>query len=134
MINAKDLRIGNILQNRCKLVSVLGVTIMDRVYYGSVESPCYNYIIDFKPIPLTPEILEQIGFDKITDSDNDDLFDFETSFGFKLTLFKLIGVDYYRVMDVDNSIDIKYLHELQNTFYIFNNKQELPININTLKI
>lgn len=133
MIDIKDLRIGNIvLGENNELIEVEtihydGVNYMDGHIYGT------NFN-DLKPIKLTPEILKQVGFEKTKDFDDDDLYDFEESNYRKLTLIKLRGYDAFRVMDVDNRIDIKFLHDLQNTFYIFNNKQELPIDINTLKI
>lgn len=142
MIDSKDLRIGNCYSTGLEVIgsreAKLNINesrgIKLTLNHFHIFSHAKELIQCLYPIKLTPSILEQIGFEKTIDIDNDDLFDFETSFICKLTLLKLRGVEYYRVMDVDNYIDIKYLHELQNTFYIFNNKQELPIDINTLKI
>lgn len=149
MIDSRDLRIGNVLKCNTIFASfnqanntlinsdLITVKAIDDTKIGYINTKyglVFSQIEKFEPIKLTPEILEQVGFEKTKDFEDDDLYDFEASNYRKLTLVKLRGVDIFRVMDVDNSIDLKYLHELQNTFYIFNNKQELPIDINTLKI
>jgi hypothetical protein len=126
MINKKDLRIGNIvLDENNELIEVEtihydGINYMDGHIYG-IE------FMDLKPIKLTPEILEQIA----TKFNNGDTVHFNDKF-----TVRYIGSLGWHTIDTHGCIDkrIEYLHDLQNIYYYENDKQELPININTLKL
>lgn len=120
MIDSKDLRIGNIvLDENNKPI------IIDYNYMANLLK--YANWDDLKPIKLTPDILEQIGFKKPQPEH---------------LILKTDTHEYLFCLDYEGAnlcIDGKdafcvYLHDLQNNYYFNNNKQELPININTLKV
>ena len=99
---------------------------------------CYQNNEDFnkgfKPIPLTPELLEKCGFE--WDSDKKTHIQKETIEGALLTFYyedneldeiqfySLDGMDYYR----HPATFCKYLHQLQNIYYALTNV-ELNINL-----
>ncbi len=114
MIDVKDLRIGNIV-----LLNDKPTLICDYLSFTNT----YKY----EPIKLTESILGQIGFENGNkELSNCDLWD-----KYWLKDFDIVKNNYYFEY---NDVKIKYLHDLQNLYYYHNNKQELPININTLNI
>ena len=71
----------------------------------------------YEPIPITPEILERCGFEKInTNGTADDEYYFiNPSNG--LRVFKTSNGIETQVHGYDDWIKVKYLHQLQNIFY-----------------
>lgn len=65
----------------------------------------------FQPIPLTPEILEKCGFEKMM-RENDYIFN-----GFRITHVHLTGNFCYGLGNGNNPPAMKYLHQLQNLYY-----------------
>ena len=145
MIKPEDLRIGNLFnpnlsyineKRQCELLNFAIVTSIDNLNIGfTTNIPRLNVVpklmkIDrIEPIKLTPEILGQIeccalenGFYEIG----------------RLTIdFNRDAHGYFlhSAFIKDSLIDnFNYLHELQNIYYYTHKKQELPIDINTLKI
>lgn len=115
MIQASELRIGNIIK-----------------YYGRYTRVEPNNITelskgagDYKPIPLTEEILLKCGFEKINKHKELD------SHGYLMD-----GMEYLHTIDngitftdsVQNEIEFKYLHQLQNLYFALTNK-ELEVNL-----
>lgn len=64
-MNAKDLRIGNLVQEDVSGLSRNGIVNLIKNYRVSIKLPFSNLAIDtknLKPIELTEEILEKLGF------------------------------------------------------------------------
>lgn len=83
------------------------------------------HIRDISPIKLTPEILKKCGFVK------------SGSYWFKdnvyLYLHGLVDCTFHleSIMDNKNSLEIEYVHQLQNLFYALKGKElEIKIIIN----
>lgn len=122
MIAANELRIGNALYDRHGNM----VYIHNGFFCISGDM---SHLKDYKPIPLTPEILEQCGFRKwdyegYTFNEADMDYD-----------IRLINDMFYRLVWDGKQDDyitfdtpFQYLHELQNKFY-FATGAELKINI-----
>lgn len=119
MIKANELRIGNYI-NRKLYFGKCGQPelIKTKINSGSFIDFCE----EFEAIPLTPEILESCGFE---------LYDGNTKHWIHPTnmLFDLFNItaleDGFRIIAgrlkdkviVGSSIQIKYLHQLQNLFF-----------------
>ena len=127
MIAATDLRIGNVLISDKELISVVEIHTVN-FYCECIGGLTYNYnSCVILPIKLTPEILELVGFDNnkthFTHWINDD----------NPFIIMQNKKGNYCLCDCDVDSDMEYLHELQNMYKCFT-KQELPIDINTLKV
>ena len=123
-MKTNELRIGNKLLLNNKIITVLGV-VNNRVYFGDENSPCYNYITEFKPIPLTDEIFLKNGFriDGIYFIIKIDEF---CNLCYNRTDKNIyIGVEYNAG---GTELEFEYLHQLQNLYFVLTN-QELKINI-----
>lgn len=108
MIKEKDLRVGNLVLYDDKLFEVdVIVTFADN---------------DFNPIPLTPEILEKCGFEKVYQSYVLDKF-------FLYNGPDVAGDWWFKMSEaVGFTVKIKYLHQLQNLYYALTG-EELKINM-----
>lgn len=109
MIEAKDLRIGNLVNK--SLRSGNGRTIIDKIGPQDIVR-CYENISHFiyTGIPITEEWLLKFGF--------------HMSYGltgkvFRLGLYFIIGYDgiYYIELGKGMNIEIKYVHQLQNLYF-----------------
>jgi hypothetical protein len=141
MIKANELRIGNYLQGDPMVITRLGlyhngVTKITGFGISAIES---GNITSFSPIPLTPEILENSDFKKVT-GDNDYQEwrkEFVRQFDDKIQ-YVLIGrspedpegMYFFGLMSpvrvaVNN---IYHLHQLQNLHFALTG-QELKINL-----
>lgn len=128
MIAANELRIGNLIEKDNVIYKFLSLeqnhasTSAYRLYWVETLDGKLGkyYSTHFNPIPLTPEILEKLGFE------------FDT-----ITFSK----SYFLLAEGDNGFDvwigglskvklnpIKYVHELQNLFYAIT-KEELNYSI-----
>lgn len=134
MIASTDLRIGNVFKEKYTNEIIEVICIKSKAYHGA-DAIYFNG--DFEgdwqsePIKLTPEILEQIGLTK-----QSDYYVFQT-FNNYVSCVELLDVGTgFQVFDTSGvkMCLLEYLHELQNLYYQFNNKQELPIDINALKV
>lgn len=127
MIQVNELRVGNLLTYKGRIITVDGVENDTDTYRetwliwikgkGQAEP-----IADFAPIPLSPEILEACGFER-------------TEYGF----VKNAG---WWAFEIDNNMvlilagishNIKYLHVLQNVFYSLTGS-ELSVNLEKVKV
>lgn len=108
---ANELRIGNWIDSedgKQQIVDVLCDSINTKTHEGL---PC-----DFiDPIPLTPEILLAFGFERLEDGD-----------GFYYELLSANGILFIEgdkkgfteiFLDMDNSVRVRYLHQLQNLYF-----------------
>lgn len=123
MINANELRIGNLIKRDDHILRVVQIkeTQMFRVEYVDKSISSNHMFLDHnsaEPIPLTDEILLKCGF--IFDKDNEDynlngitLDDRNTD-----KWSKYINKDEFGIWYLNSYLrDIKYLHQLQNLFY-----------------
>lgn len=106
MIQANELMIGNWLMS-AKTNEPFQVTELS-----------INDKVTALPIPLTPEILVRLGFRFIKDNYFLDLgvFDYTYNFNSELKIRKGICSD-------DITVDIKYLHQLQNLVFALSNEE-----------
>lgn len=114
MIDSRDLRLGNVFLHGGKIEKI-------------VDYLSFTNTSHYEPIKLTPKILEQIA----TKFNGFDIAYFNDRF-----TIRHIGELGWHTIDTNGCIDkhVEYLHDLQNIYYYENNKQELPIDIYTLKI
>ncbi len=109
MIDAKELRIGNILNGENGPVIVCALNDNGRVAVKYLDHvPLFAQEakeISIKPILLTENILLKCGF--------------ETHYlGIKTYYHPLLELDHeFKLMGVDHSIKVIYLHQLQNIFF-----------------
>lgn len=138
MIQANELRINNVFQAEDDFLNMTCFVRITEIYEKSVQwssiTECNKYfiqkdlLIDLEPIPLTPEILIACGFKM----DN-------FSKKYKLNVDD-DSREYFIVLEEDGFVlehnagsycegaslklyHIKYLHQLQNAFYILTSKE-----------
>lgn len=121
MTNNNELRLGNLLQDLVsgewmRVIEIteekIGCEILDESKF-----PLPNGW-EMGPIKLTPEILEKVfGFGPILN----------WHYGLKNTIIKQMK-DGTFLNDGAKQI-IVYVHDLQNTYFLENGKQELPVNL-----
>ena len=106
-MNAKELRIGNLLENG----KVIGTNDYRSVFFGN------NWCLtqDLKPIELTEEWLQKFGFELY---DSVEFRHFYRKNDFDLD-------ENYQPIDFD-CIEIKHVHQLQNLYFALTG-QELEI-------
>jgi hypothetical protein len=105
MIDAKELRIGNLLKNDGVIITVDGRTIFD-IYFKIKEN--------YSPISITKSFLKRNHF--ISYSDESFIRD-----GFVLT--KVFAENEWFFQGGIRGRKIKFIHELQNAFYFLTGKE-----------
>jgi len=131
MIQASELRIGNYLsdfQDRLVKVNAIrehGIRCRyNRRDTGEEHSSLYD-CSNLSPIPLTPEILEKCGFEKVKspyeEAETDDFFLTPLYFDMANTSIKINGV--YQKINYPES-----LHQLQNLYHALTG-EELTYNV-----
>lgn len=134
MVDNKELRLGNILKGTTREGSVLVAPvheIMDSEVSLIFEGLAHKFTHDrIDPIPLTPEILEKAGFEKIGDNGYI-IYEFEdeknANEGFYVEC-EGDGYAYYYPSNTAMDVQINYLHQLQNLFFCLTG-EELKINL-----
>jgi hypothetical protein len=105
MINMYELRLGNwLLQDGTNYINV---GIIQKNFYATAINE--RNITRFEPVPLTPEILEKCGFERL-----DRFFEKDE------IILLLVGGDtilYYYSTKSDKRTEIQYLHQLQNLYF-----------------
>jgi hypothetical protein len=123
MINANELRIGNLAYNQYgKIGTVWGFKVGDATHdFEHIVSfkelnvnSCYSRYI--QPIPLTPEILEKCGFDRNCILKIYQGVNIEWSYGKEVWLTKEGEVIY----EFENT---QHLHQLQNLYFALTNEE-----------
>lgn len=118
MMQPNELRVGNIVKKGCEWFVADFITIQ-----------CAN---NYEGIPITPEILEKIGFNQHPQS-NEYWTHFTLKSGFYISKWvagkPMAGFEekdkfYYGEM----YLKVDYLHELQNLYFVFY-KKELEIKL-----
>lgn len=137
MINANDLRIGNLVDFEGKVCKVLGIdsqnTHKDKIGSVQLEEHHGTWLANIDPIPLTPEILEMAGFENVG------ILNDGSDMEFQLNVVSELRRAYFGTMsndltvflfDSDNTtigMGAIYLHQLQNLYFALTN-QELFTN------
>lgn len=147
MIKAQELRIGNwVIQGKYGPLPVDGYNIsrLESLEKGGNEAEYYK---EFKPIPLTPEILERSGFENVSS---------KTGFGLwilgaenvpgvhvegplNVCYIRKSVVIYFGLSDIGTGFiygrdclsaaaPTQYVHQLQNLYYALTG-EELEINL-----
>lgn len=146
-IKATDLRVGNFIydhKNKKKEVAYVGETIGLFNKIGGTQKYQYDPIFsgdinDLKPIPLTPKILKQYGFEYGVTGTGEDKVQFwdkktpehKHSFGsFYFSVVKWYEGEFTFSHQSIRS-DCKYLHQLQNLWFSLTG-QELQVVANGL--
>lgn len=109
-IKAVDIMIGNYIRDIWSDNGFFKVTEIrkDKVYYGNCFKAKYE---DLRPIPLTEDILLKCGFEKNYKSY---LYKIPIN-GFRMLIYSHES-SFRHHLNMYCSIDIKYLHQLQNLF------------------
>lgn len=128
-----ELRLGNLVMYNNQIVKTTGLHY-DMFECGCPDDNnwmCTGRISEVHPIELTEEILLKIGFEK--DGNNYSLVCGDIEVGYYIDKFKqvlYINVSrekrFYK--NELRSYDVKYLHQLQNTYYCLTNN-ELEIEL-----
>lgn len=123
MIDVKTLRIGSHVEydgRMAKIVSLAPYSYCDCVVLSTDEFGIPSrYVIhdglkDLQPIHITPKLLEELGFEY-----RDNTY-WERWYLGSLTIEKK---EYSSYFDYDGNIRLKYLHELENLFYMIYNEE-----------
>ena len=130
-MKTNDLRIGNLIDYFGDIIKVDTIDYFDgKERVGGINTTEGDRVFDkpsyFDPIELTEEVLLKIGFKK--DGNNYSLVCDDIEVGFYIDKFKqvlYINVSrekrFYK--NELRSYDVKYLHQLQNAYYILTNKE-----------
>lgn len=126
MIDAKSLRLGNIVLINGKTIALDGI-YPDMVVFGNIASHIVR-IEDVQPIELSPSILEKCGFYEVPNKfdifrTKDDYF--QISFGGKnnsLFYIKYQPNEYCYIYG-----NLYYLHQLQNLMHSLGHELEIKL-------
>lgn len=142
MVHANELRIGNILHfykpvtNQPHILVVKGIYYDDQIHNAwFIKNEQYADINEkgLSPIPLTPEWLERLGFEKAKEEDSNSYLSY--------SILKLDGVVarqedgwYQMITDADGyyeqnvGVKLEFVHQLQTRYQSFTN-EELEIKM-----
>lgn len=133
-MKVNDLRIGNWIKYEDKLVQVVQLSSLMILCQRDENQFLVNCSPKvFQPIELTEEVLLNIGFEKINDcyvlqNEYICLAYYKDSFRQELVAgVKRKGKCLCHINELKN-YDIKYLHELQNAYYLLTN-EELEVKL-----
>lgn len=136
-LKCADLRIGNLIDYFGDIIKVDVIDCFDGKERVGGKTKDGERVCDkptyFEPIELTEEVLLKIGFKKKNDCyilSNDCIFFVYYKDSFKQELLasaKREGKYYYNTNELKN-YDIKYLHQLQNAYYLLTN-EELEVEL-----
>lgn len=136
LINVRELSAGNLLSHDGEIISIHMIntygndeTVEPRVMTKSnnqIDSYIYN-ISELEPIQLTDEILKQCGFVP-SDDHGYHKIDYDSKYELKRYTLKKMSDRYYLMLCRSEDVNgyqcqfidlhpVKYLHELQNSFY-----------------
>lgn len=123
-MKVQDLRVGNLLTYNNKYFKVL------EIYQEKIKSQSNKGIVEFnlselKPIPLTEEILIELGFKK----KGDFFFDWYLAIEhFRYGVYIITYDENPKFVSRVGRHGFKHVHQLQNLYYSLTNK-ELKINL-----
>ena len=117
----QELRIGNLVRYNGEVVKVEQITKRKIGYHAQENRMHYTQIAELKPIPLTEEIIGKYfihhGANYYRDNSRVEIY--QTRCGWCLSLNNSTYSTYFGTI-------VKYLHELQNVYYLAD-KKELTI-------
>lgn len=123
-MTANELRINNLVLIDGKVRKLTSISEIEVMYFNERDKS--TYLCTFKnvqPIPLTNEILEGIGFEKVNHIH-----------GYSFWMYRKDGVicvgiyENHTEVNFKRSAHIKYVHQLQNLYFSLTNT-ELPITL-----
>lgn len=126
MINAKDLRIGNlILFNPKKGIERICLVMEIKEKEIIVKDNGLNlslFELEFQPIPLTPDMLQKCGFEKwfVEDYETNDVYEKSIDDDLSIEITSLKNGDFILCVRVDEyrlSKPFRFIHQLQNLYY-----------------
>jgi hypothetical protein len=125
MIQPNELRIGNYLNSRKGYTKVVGVLC------DMIETETHSDILDnFDPIPITPEILERLGFERSKKENSANVWvkyiglrEFNIASDFAIPNVWMPLYEVYRQGMVHSLAEFSNLHQLQNLIYSLTNKE-----------
>lgn len=119
MIDVKTLHIGSHVEYKGKIVRICSLKAKmanydygkGKPFYCSDWKAYYKYL---HPIPITPELLNELGFEY-----RDNTY-WERWY---LGSFTIERKEHSSYLDYDGHIPLKYLHELENLYYMVYGKE-----------
>ena len=126
MMDAKELRIGNLIYSRTGTVKIVDVINSTKNTIEFDDNDDDYPIYSCKPIPLTEEILEKNNFEYEINANRFDLLFSLTKYDFCFSIYVHNNEFYYFING--RRLFIKYVHELQNIFFTLTG-EELQINL-----
>lgn len=135
-MTANELRIGNWVNVEVRGKGLMPIPITDilskpeeavNMIGDRYDYPIY-YTSELRPIELTPEILEAAGWEAAKYYSDSTSFKYGAFFWNENGWFEIELSEGHKIL----SMDIKYLHQLQNLFYSLTGT-ELEINLETVK-
>ena len=119
-MKSSELRIGNWVYKE------VGITALEPIKLDLLDIIKHSYTDCFQPIPLTKEWLVKFGFDEVDDYwDNGNLKIYSDWTNDKGVYFYM---DYNRLPTMTSraSIDICYIHQLQNLYFALTGEELTP--------
>lgn len=115
-MTTSELRIGNILRVDNDFLPINGIK-GDKIYFKDTEWSIENA----HEIPLTEELVEKFGFEKCWDSYRGYL---SPVYGKQSSRLRIsIEEDYFYHQTNLERIELKYVHQLQNMYFVFTGKE-----------
>lgn len=123
MIDPRELRIGNLLEYEYQTVTVDVISDSGFAVSGDELYPVEENIEDVKPIPITPEWLERMGF-KHTVAKGYGGQDMWAGMGFITNgLVNFRGTPKHLHLEGYFNTQVKYVHQLQNLYFALTGKE-----------
>jgi hypothetical protein len=110
MVKENELRIGNWYK--------VDATVLTEESFAQFDDwqDAGHFLYDCSPIPLTPEILEDCGFEEVYKSPFTHRFDFKKNKNFGAG-WNLVNGHFHIRYKGEYFTNIKHLHKLQNLFF-----------------
>lgn len=134
-VDVKQLRIGSHILVNGKRVRVFGIGNNAIFYLPSiVSSVCKEAKIEqIEPIAITPELLKELGFE-YHEYDNGNLWEWRLDDLYKAYGYLEFDEDtttlwrgrLWHMKEIETEFRVEYLHELENLFYMFYEKELIP--------
>lgn len=118
-----ELKIGNYVQHNDEIIKVEQITKRKIGYHRNGDKSRMHYLkySEIKPIEITEDILIRLGFEETFDDTYPEILRYDKINVIKderLWVHIFNGCTWYRF-----GSRIKYIHELQNAYFVVNNKE-----------
>lgn len=119
-----ELRIGNYVQHKGEIVKVEQITKRKIGYHKYADKRTMQYLkySEIEPVEITEDILIRLGFEETFDNTYSEILRYDK--------IKVIKFDERLLVHIFNNYStysfgsrIKYIHELQNAYFVINNKE-----------